>query len=64
MQNLMKERNNLLNVISPRCGNRQIVFGKSSTFVKCVKCNRLLMRPTGGKTKVRAFVTKIFSWRR
>lgn len=68
MQFLMKApkdklKQRFLKIKCPRCGNMQVVFAKSSTFVKCVQCNKLLVRPMGGKTKVKAFVAKVFSWR-
>jgi ribosomal protein S27E len=36
-----------------------IVFGKSSTRIKCERCNKLLVRNTGGKTKIRAEVGEV-----
>jgi small subunit ribosomal protein S27e len=48
-----------LKIVCPKCGHNQIVFGKASTQVKCAKCNHLLMKPTGGKTKVKAQVKSV-----
>lgn len=52
-------KSKFLRIACPRCRHRQIVFGKSSTDVKCEKCNYLLLRTGGGKAKVRAPVKKI-----
>lgn len=43
----------------PRCKNFQITFGKASTWVKCRSCNKLLMKPMGGKAKVKAQIKKV-----
>jgi len=46
-------------VICGRCGNRQILFGKSSTKVKCLKCNKLLVKTTGGKIRVKTQIREV-----
>ncbi len=48
------ERSKFLKVTCPRCKHVQIVFGKSTSQVKCTECNYLLAKPTGGKPKIRA----------
>ena len=51
-----------LKIMCSRCGNKQIIFGKSSTWIKCRKCNKLLVIPTGGKTKVKTFIRSVIKW--
>ncbi len=53
------ERSKFLKVTCPRCKHVQIVFGKSTSQVKCTECNYLLAKPTGGKPKIRAGVKKV-----
>ncbi len=48
-----------LRVMCPRCKNNQTIFGKSSTKVKCHNCNKLLVKTTGGKTKIKARINEI-----
>ncbi|MFH1290273.1 MAG: 30S ribosomal protein S27e [Nanoarchaeota archaeon] len=48
-----------LEVACTRCGNKQILFGKASIRVKCNKCNRLLVQPSGGKTRIRTLVKEV-----
>ena len=43
----------------PKCKNEQIAFGKSSTEVKCLVCNKVLIEPTGGKSKVKARILEV-----
>ncbi|MFH1802205.1 MAG: 30S ribosomal protein S27e [archaeon] len=49
-----------IRTICTRCGNSQIFFGKSSVRIKCSKCNKLLIEPKGGKTRVRTIVKEVF----
>ncbi|MCD6274742.1 MAG: 30S ribosomal protein S27e [Candidatus Aenigmarchaeota archaeon] len=42
------------------CGNEQIVFNKASTAVKCLKCKKLLAKPTGGKAEILAEVIESY----
>lgn len=43
----------------PKCKNEQIMFGKSSTQVKCLVCSKVLAEPTGGKSKVKARILEV-----
>jgi len=51
-----------LRITCPKCNNRQTIFGKSSIKVECKRCKYPITKPTGGKTRVRALINKIF-WR-
>ncbi|MBI2452204.1 30S ribosomal protein S27e [Candidatus Pacearchaeota archaeon] len=53
------KKGRFLEIVCPRCKNAQIVFGKSATRIKCVRCNKLLTKVTGGKTKIKAMVKKV-----
>jgi len=53
-------RGKFLRVVCTRCGNRHVLYGKCVTKIKCAKCNRLLVKTTGGKTVVRALVKDVF----
>ncbi|MBI3334166.1 30S ribosomal protein S27e [Candidatus Pacearchaeota archaeon] len=53
------KKSTFLRLICPRCRNLQIVFGKSSMNVKCLKCNYLLARKSGGKARLRAQVHEV-----
>ncbi|MEM2115569.1 MAG: 30S ribosomal protein S27e [Candidatus Woesearchaeota archaeon] len=35
-----------------KCNNEQIIFDKSSTYVKCLICETPIAKPTGGKAKL------------
>lgn len=48
-----------LKIKCPRCSSNQIVYGKSSTSIKCGICNYMLLKPKGGKAKIRAPVKEV-----
>jgi len=48
-----------LRIVCPRCGKSKIIFGKSSTKIKCKQCNKLLMKTKGGKAKIKASVKEV-----
>ncbi|MFC1753531.1 30S ribosomal protein S27e [Thermoproteota archaeon] len=43
----------------PKCKNEQIMFGKTSTQVKCLVCGKQLAESTGGKAKVKARILEV-----
>ncbi len=43
----------------PKCKNEQVVFGKASTVVNCLVCGKVLVEPTGGKSKIKAPVLEV-----
>ena len=48
-----------IEVECPKCGNKQIVFDKASTVVRCQNCNEILVVPRGGKAEIKAKVVKV-----
>jgi len=52
-------RSKFVRIICTRCGSGQIIFGKPSTRVKCLKCNRLLVKVSGGKAKIKTLVREV-----
>ena len=36
-----------------KCGNEQIVFERSSSFVKCNVCDEVIIEPSGGRCKIK-----------
>ena len=51
-----KPKSRFLKIVCLNCGSTQIVFGCSSTEVKCQTCQKILVQPTGGKSRI---LTKI-----
>ncbi|MHA1728850.1 MAG: 30S ribosomal protein S27e [Promethearchaeota archaeon] len=53
-----KPKSRFLKVVCLNCGSQQIVFGCSTTEVKCHTCEKQLIQTTGGKCRL---LTKISS---
>ncbi len=34
------------------CENEQVIFSHASTEIKCMKCQKILARPTGGRARL------------
>ncbi|MDP2672862.1 MAG: 30S ribosomal protein S27e [Nanoarchaeota archaeon] len=54
------DKSKLIKIKCPRCGNAQTTYGRATTMVKCKGCNILLLKPKGGKAKIRAFIKHVF----
>ncbi len=52
-------KSKFLRISCPRCRKKKTVFGKSASLVKCENCNYLLLKTSGGKSKIRAPVREI-----
>jgi len=48
-----------IKVRCPKCKNEQIIFGKTSTSIKCLVCGKVLAEPTGGKSKIKARILEV-----
>ena len=60
MRNRMKEcSTKFVKIQCPKCKNEQIMFGKASSKVLCLICNKELAEPTSGKAKVKARVLEV-----
>ncbi|MGC9309807.1 MAG: 30S ribosomal protein S27e [Candidatus Nanoarchaeia archaeon] len=56
---MAKQDTRFIRVKCSKCKNSQIIFGKASTKVKCLKCDKVLALPAGGKAKIRAIVEEV-----
>jgi small subunit ribosomal protein S27e len=54
-----KQESKFVRVKCSKCKNTQIIFGKASTKVKCLKCDGVLAVPAGGKAKIRSRVEEV-----
>jgi small subunit ribosomal protein S27e len=59
MELIKEPTSKFVKVRCPKCKNEQIVFGKASTIVKCLVCDKVLSEPTGGKSKVKARILEV-----
>lgn len=59
MNQLKEPTSKFIKVRCPKCKNEQIVFGKSASKVKCLVCDKTLVEPSGGKSRIRARVLEV-----
>jgi len=57
---MIREPNSkFIKVRCPKCKNEQVIFGKNSTIIKCLVCEKVLSETTGGKGRIKARVLEI-----
>ncbi|MGQ4912034.1 MAG: 30S ribosomal protein S27e [Candidatus Thorarchaeota archaeon] len=49
---VQQPRSRFLRVKCLDCENEQTIFGYATTVVKCLKCGKILAKPSGGKAKL------------
>lgn len=60
MEDLIKEpTSRFIKLRCSKCKNEQIIFGKASTEIKCLVCNRVLASPMGGKSRIKARILEV-----
>jgi len=56
----IKETNSkFIKIRCPKCKNEQIIFGKPSTTIKCLVCEKIIAEPTGGKGRVKSRILEV-----
>lgn len=50
---------NFLRVKCHACGKEQVIFGRASTEVKCIKCSEVIVVPRGGKASIKAEILEL-----
>lgn len=59
MKKIREPESKFIKVRCPKCKNEQIIFGKPSTEVKCLVCDKVLAETTGGKGKIKSQILEI-----
>ncbi len=59
MNPLREATSKFIKVRCPKCKNEQITFGKSASEVGCLVCGKVIIEPTGGKSKVKARILEV-----
>ena len=55
----MVSESKFVKVKCSKCKSNQIIFGKASTKVVCLKCGKTVAEPSSGKAKIRARVEEV-----
>ena len=56
---LREPSSKFIKIRCPKCKNEQIMFGKASTDVMCLVCDKKLAESSGGKAKVKARILEV-----
>ena len=56
---MTESKSKFIKVRCTKCNNEQIMFGKSSTKVKCLVCGKILAEPLGGKSKIKSRILEV-----
>ena len=59
MKSLREATSKFIKIRCPKCKNEQITFGKAASKVSCLVCGKVLVEPTGGKSKVKARILEV-----
>jgi len=59
MVRIRETTSNFIKIRCPKCKNEQIIFGKATTLIHCLVCNKVLAEPTGGKTRVKSRILEV-----
>ena len=59
MEVVKEPTSKFIKIRCPKCKNEQITFGKSASQVECLVCQKVLVDPTGGKSKIKARVLEV-----
>ncbi len=59
MLQIKEPESKFIKVRCPKCKNEQIIFGKSSSKVKCLVCGKVLAEPVGGKAKIKSRILEV-----
>ncbi len=56
---VQQPRSRFLKVKCLDCENEQIIFAYATTEVKCLKCEKVLAKPSGGKAKLESIAREV-----
>ena len=59
MEVIKEPTSKFVKIRCPKCKNEQIMFGKASSEIKCLVCDKMLADPTGGKAKIKARILEV-----
>ncbi|MEM5882815.1 MAG: 30S ribosomal protein S27e [Candidatus Aenigmatarchaeota archaeon] len=60
MELVSTPKSKFIHVMCKKCKNKQVIFSKASTFVKCLKCGEILAEPKGGDAIIKGKVLEVF----
>lgn len=61
MKEMSEPTSKFIKVRCSKCKNEQVIFGKSSSVVKCLVCGVNLAEPRGGKAKIKSRILEVLA---
>jgi len=55
----MLNEGKFVKVMCNKCNNVQVIYGRASSLVKCLKCSAILAEPKSSKAKIKARVLSV-----
>jgi len=55
----METKSKFLKVKCKKCRNEQIIFNKPATEIKCLVCDTVLAKPTGGLAEILTTIEEV-----
>ncbi|MFW9845319.1 MAG: 30S ribosomal protein S27e [Candidatus Thorarchaeota archaeon] len=56
---VQQPRSRFLKIKCLDCENEQIIFAHAATEVKCLKCEKVLAKPSGGKARLESIAREV-----
>jgi small subunit ribosomal protein S27e len=60
MELINPPKSKFIHVMCKKCKNKQVIFSKASTVVKCLVCGEVLAEPSGGDAIIKGKVLEVF----
>lgn len=52
-------KSKFVNVMCKKCKNKQIIFSKASSEVRCLNCGEILAEPKGGDASIKGKILEV-----
>ncbi|MEM5834691.1 MAG: 30S ribosomal protein S27e [Candidatus Aenigmatarchaeota archaeon] len=59
MEIIETPKSKFIQVMCKKCKNKQVIFSKASTVVKCLNCGEILAEPRGGDALVKGKILEV-----
>lgn len=59
MKEAKEPTSKFIKIRCPKCKNEQITFGKAASKVSCLVCGKVLVDPSGGKSRIKARILEV-----
>jgi small subunit ribosomal protein S27e len=54
-------KSRFLQIQCKKCKNKQTIFSRAASKIKCLKCGEILAESTGGEVRIKARILRVLS---